>query len=353
MNNRNKYRNKQIKYKNKTTGIGKQKFFISIEVVVIIYLLLPFITTTASQNNNNEVSEHYSQEYEEYTLMSTEDVDTSLKGKVSNLFSLSYIDELKNNIPIPNKTNLNDVAGIFSKNYIVDSRTGVDLNLFDFNKFNSADLKLKNDSGAKVLIFHTHSQETYSDSKGVHEGVIGLGNALEKELEEKYGIEVIHNTQSFDIVNGQVNRTGSYERMSPVIKNILENNPSIELVIDLHRDGVPDDVKKVATVNGKPTAKVMLVNGLCSRNVNGVATPIKDLVNPYIEENLALGYQLKSTADELYPNLFTKTYLHAYRYSLYMRPKSALVEIGAQTNTYQEALNAIEPLAKTIATVVK
>ena len=76
----------------------------------------------------------------------------------------------------------------------------------------------------------------FADSKDISEGIIGAGNRLAKNLEEKYGIKCLHITDSFDTVNGKVQRDGAYERAEPVIKKVLAENPSIELVIDLHRE---------------------------------------------------------------------------------------------------------------------
>ena len=75
--------------------------------------------------------------------------------------------------------------------------------------------------------------------------------------------------------------------------------------------------------------------------------------NPYILDNLAFSFQAQVLANEYYPGLTRKIYLKAYRYNMHLCPKSMLVEVGAQTNTLEEAMNAMEPLADIIDKVIK
>ena len=103
-------------------------------------------------------------------------------------------------------------------------------------------------------------------------------------------------------------------------------------------------------VNGKPTAQIMFFNGLSFSKRNG---PIDYLQNPYIGENLSLSLQLKLACEKYYPGFTRKVYLKSLRYNLHLRPKSLLVEAGAQTNTLQEMLNAMEPLAYVLNQVLK
>ena len=54
----------------------------------------------------------------------------------------------------------------------------------------------------------------------------------------------------------------------------------------------------------------------------------------------------------MYPGLARRIYLKGYRYNMHFRPKSILVEVGAQTNTYEEAENAMKPLAEILNKVL-
>ena len=199
----------------------------------------------------------------------------------------------------------------------------------------------------KVLIFHTHGHEGYIGKEQY--GVLDVGEHLAQILREKYGIAVIHHTALYD--NEGTN--GAYIRMAAGVEKILEEYPSIEVMIDLHRDGVDDDIHLMKNVNGQDTAQVMLVNGVCQQlNDQGELVPIDYLYNPYLEENLALSFRLKMASDVLYPGYMRHLYLARWQYSTYMRPLSMLLEVGAQTNTMEEAMAAAEPFAEVLYTVL-
>jgi stage II sporulation protein P len=113
---------------------------------------------------------------------------------------------------------------------------------------------------------------------------------------------------------------------------------------------VEEDTHLVTTVNGKPTAKIMFFNGLCRTTASGDLT---SLTNPYLQDNLAFSLQMQLAAAEKYPGLTRKIYLKGYRYNMHYCPKSLLVEVGAQNNTFEEGMNAMEPLAELLAEVLE
>ena len=207
----------------------------------------------------------------------------------------------------------------------------------------------------KILIFHTHSTESFADSRAGEpdDTVVGLGSLLAYILNVQYHIPVVHDVGNYDVVKGKEAREGSYERMSRGVEKILQKYPSIEITIDLHRDGVPDDVRLVHDINGVPTARMMFFNGVTCLNDNGVPKAMPDLPNPYLYDNLALSLQLQLAANELYPGLMRRIYIKPYRYSLYLEPKSILVEVGANTSTVAEAKNAMWPLAQILTAVLE
>ncbi len=204
-------------------------------------------------------------------------------------------------------------------------------------------------AGPQILIYHTHSQETYADySAGNPEAtVVGVGNYLTQLLQQK-GYQVIHDTTVYDLVNGKLDRNHAYNYALDGITGILQKYPSIQVVLDVHRDGVNEDLHMVSEVNGKPTAPIMFFNGM-SQTPEG---PIEYLQNPYKKENLAFSLQMQLDAAAYYPGLTRKIYLKGLRYNLHLRPRSSLIEVGAQTNTYGEALNAMEPLAEVLDMVL-
>ncbi len=254
------------------------------------------------------------------------------------------------------KQNYSDLNYLRKNFYTIDSKTDLLDGEVDGEKFLSTDFSIDTETdGPKILIFHTHSHESFADSDmtlGLEEGIVGAGERLKTILEEEYGIETMHCTESFDYVDSKMTTTGAYERMEPVIEQILEENPTIEIAIDLHRDGVADDTRLVTDIDGKPTAQIMFFNGLSRIYENGVLVAAEGLDNPYLEDNLAFSFAMKYAGDKLYPGLVRRNYLNAYRYSLNMLPKSLLVEVGAQTNTKEEIFNAMEPLAEILVNVI-
>ena len=239
---------------------------------------------------------------------------------------------------------LHDFQYFLNEFYVVDASTYVD-GLLDADMFMSMDLSIQMaGEEPKVLIYHTHSQEAFADSRsGVwQDTVVGLGDRLKNELEERYHIPVLHVTDTFDVIDGVTDRSEAYTYAEEKIWQVLAQYPSIEVIIDLHRDGVDEDTRLVTSINGKDTAQMMLLNGLCRTTTNG---PISYLQNDYLTENLAFSFQVQRKAAEYYPTLMRKIYLRSYQYNLHILPRCLLVECGAQTNTVEEAQNAMPLLA--------
>ena len=235
----------------------------------------------------------------------------------------------------------------FLKNnfYIVENNTDISSEVLNGEKLLNKDMRIQTDSGEpQILIYHTHSQEGFVDSVAGDNSttIVGVGDYLTELLQEDYGYNVIHNRNVYDFIDGELDRNRAYALAEEDVKRILEENPSIEVIIDLHRDGVKEETHLVTEVNGKPTAQFMFFNGLSYSKRNGV---IDYLPNPYIEDNLALSLQLKLASEQYYPGLSRRIYLKSLRYNLHLRPKCLLVEAGAQTNTLEEMMNAMEPLA--------
>ena len=252
--------------------------------------------------------------------------------------------------------NLHNFNYLTNRIFLVDPETillPTDINVYSFL---AADLTINtNVTGPQVLIFHTHSGEMFIDSDPAQPmtGVMGTGRYLAEILANTHGIETMHYTGRFDFVDGRSMRPGAYERMEPVIKQILADNPSIQVVIDLHRDGVgAHHGAFVRDINGKETAQIMFFNGLSRHNRGGQGVDIAHLPNPYQFENLNFSFRLQLAANQLYPGLARRVYLRAFRYSLHMLPLSTLVEVGNQFNTRAQANNAMYPLANIIAAVV-
>ena len=153
----------------------------------------------------------------------------------------------------------------------------------------------------------------------------------------------------YDYRDGKLDRSRAYTYALEGIQGILQKYPSIEVVLDLHRDGVAEGTRLVTEINGKPTAKIMFFNGT-SQTPDG---PIEYLPNPNREANLAFSFQMQLKAAGMYPGFTRKIYLKGLRYNQHVRARSTLIEVGAQTNTYEEARNAMEPLAHILDQVLR
>ncbi len=245
-----------------------------------------------------------------------------------------------------------DFDFVMNSFYTVDKTTSMTKEQLDAPALVQMDMRMKTDnSQPQILIYHSHSQEEFIDSipGDVSTTIVGVGEYLASLLRDTYGYQVIHVTDTFDIVDGKLDRDKAYTYAQERVSAILEENPSVEVVIDLHRDGVPEGKRLVTNVNGKETAKIMFFNGLSRTKKNG---DITYLPNPYIRENLAFSLQMMLETKKYYPDLARTIYLRGYRYNLHLRPKTLLVECGAQTNTVQEEMNAMEPLADVLNKVL-
>ena len=284
-----------------------------------------------------------------YEVLAKEASDEAYIDEDGNLISAveKSIEENEANRITINREKQKDYDYLVQNFYRIDRTTTISSDQLNAAELLAKDLTINTDAGGPViLIYHTHSQEGYADSDGTEAmTVVGLGDYLATLLQEIYGIPVLHDKGQYDLPS----RDSAYSKAEPAITQILKDNPSIQVVIDLHRDGVAEGTRLVSQVNGKDTAKIMFFNGLSRTTANG---DISYLPNPYIQDNLAFSLQMQLAAAELYPDFTRPIYLKGYRYNMHLCPKSLLVEVGAQTNTFAEAKNAMEPLAHLLAQVL-
>ena len=191
---------------------------------------------------------------------------------------------------------LKDYQTLVKKHYCIDGTTGSNGSQLNLEKLLKKNMKLKSDvDGPQILIYHTHSLEGYRDSKSgdKDESVVGLGDYLTEILTERYGFQVLHDRSTYDS-----DRDRAYGVAGPALQKILKDNPSIEVVIDLHRDGVAEDTYLLTEVNDTVMAPVMFFNGLSYTNKNGALASLK---NPNQQTNLAFSLQMELIASEYYP----------------------------------------------------
>lgn len=246
---------------------------------------------------------------------------------------------------------LEDFDYLLANYYTVDEGTMADAALLDADVLLQKDLRLAQDASVpQILIYHTHSQEAFFDSEegDPEDSIVGMGEVLAEELRTVYGYNVIHDTGVYDLVDGVLDRSASYDYAREAVQEILREHPTIEVIIDLHRDGV-EGQKFVTEVDGQPASMIMFFNGI-SRDSQD--QPLSWLQNPYTQENLAFSLQLQLAAERLYPGFTRNIYLKAERFNLHLRPRSLLIEAGTQLNTVEEEKNAMKPLARLLHLVL-
>ncbi len=243
---------------------------------------------------------------------------------------------------------LSDYGTLVERFYTIDANTMAGTEQLNIEKLLAQDVSIDREAqGPQILIYHTHSQEGFVDSVpgDVSTTIVGVGERLAQILQEEYGYSVLHHTGQYDVDS----RDDAYGEALPALKQLLAENPTIQVVIDLHRDQMPEETKLVMDLDGRPTARFMFFNGLSRTKQSG---EIDYLQNENIEMNLAASFQMQLKCEEYYPGLTRKIYLKGYRYNMHLCPRTLLVELGAQNNTVEEAMNACDPLAHVIHMVL-
>ncbi|MBU5430193.1 stage II sporulation protein P [Kineothrix sp. MSJ-39] len=247
----------------------------------------------------------------------------------------------------PDLTPYQDFDTLLQTFYVLDSTTYIDNTELNIDKLLNQDLTIaKGSEKPQILIYHTHAQEGYADSVegDLSTTVVGAGDQLASLLEER-GFCVLHDRGIYD-----TDRDYAYSVAAPALQQILTEHPSIEVIIDLHRDGVGEDTHLVTEYQGQKTAQFMFFNGLSRTRKAG---EIPYLVNENRDANLAFSFQMQLKCQQYYPGLARRIYLKGYRYNMQYRARSLLVELGAQTNTLEEVHNAVPLLADVIASVLE
>lgn len=199
-----------------------------------------------------------------------------------------------------------------------------------------------------VLILHTHTTESYTkdgeayaesaDYRTLDEAynMVSIGAEVARKLEAG-GVSVLHDR----LLHDYPSYNGSYTHARKAIQKVLEENPAIQLVLDLHRDAADTpagQLRTAAQVQGEDSAQLMLVVG---SNASGRR-------HPDWERNLALALQLQSCLEACAPGITRPIVLRGQRFNQDLSPGALLVEVGAAGNTHAEAIRAADVLAEAI-----
>lgn len=202
----------------------------------------------------------------------------------------------------------------------------------------------------RVLIVHTHTSEAYADSPGGRstddsQNVVRIGKEIADSL-NRAGIITIHDTTK----NDQPDYNGSYKNALSIIQKNLLAHPSLEIVLDIHRDytvrdsGTPSELhlKPTQTEDGKNAAQIMFV----------VGTDAMDLHHPDWRHNLSFATKIQNRLNEIHPNLCRPINVRTERFNQHMTKGSMIIEVGSSTNTLKEAIRAGGYIAEAIADVI-
>lgn len=192
-----------------------------------------------------------------------------------------------------------------------------------------------NNAKKRVLIYHTHTTEAFkpaqNDSFYEQYNIVGVGDVLKRELEKNYNIEVIH-----DKTIHNTSYLESYKRSGETLDKYLSEIEDFDLILDLHRDSLDNKNLVTADIDGKSVAKIMCV---VAKN------------NPNYLDNEELAMDLTSLANDLYPGLARSVFYYERGSNAFNQTKSsklALIEMGAQLNTMEEAINSAKLLSNVI-----
>lgn len=243
-------------------------------------------------------------------------------------------------------------GNIVEKQYNAKSATSVYNNIFLRNTTSShtvnikiefekkATLSIKDKSKPSVLIFHTHTTESFemadngwytasysTRSQDNKHNMVRVGDEITKQLTDA-GFNVIHDTTIHDLTYN-----GAYQRSREVVAKILKENPTIQVVLDVHRDAIYQSdgtrIKPVANIGGKKAAQIMIIAGCQDGNV-------KDF--PRWQENLVSALQLHNQLESEYKGIMRPILFSSRKYNMDLTPCSLLVEFGSDSNTLEEAV---------------
>ncbi|MCY6354844.1 stage II sporulation protein P [Clostridium sp. ZS2-4] len=198
-------------------------------------------------------------------------------------------------------------------------------------------LKKKLSAKPEVLIYHTHTCESYKPN-GINtmnktQNVCAVGEELKKELQEKYGISVIHDTTVHDAAA----YAQSYDRSEVTLNKYMKEYGNFKLIIDLHRDSVENKKAVTTRINDEDMARFMFVMAK---------------KNPHFDKNMKIVNNMIKVSEKLYPGFSKGIFYYNYGRKFFNQAVSdnaVLIEVGSHINTVNEAKASSKYLARIIA----
>lgn len=337
----------------------KVNFYIGLLIIILILFLIRLVSVLSSNKERGGLA------YVQLLNIGAPIIETQIYDEgiyAENRLSLANVllevvglNHFTYDKVISNELSLFNVTG-----NMVNESDSENKNIFTFNPFEISDesiskvepaqvstnikiydpsLKKQLDqSKPEILIYHTHTQENYSaddgDSTDENTNVVGVGNVLAKELQDNYGIYVIH-----DKTDHCVSYNDSYSRSASTVDYYLKKYGDFKLIIDLHRDSLKDKSATTVQVDGMNAAKVMFVNAKNSTRY---------------EKNKELTEKIFNKTSELFPGLPRKILTYNRGKNAFNQSKSdacVLFEFGSNCNTPQEAQLTAQCMARVIAEI--
>lgn len=302
------------------------------------------VSGTASLPQDNSVSQTPATESDPASQVTTESSVSSASPTASSNEKLLPVKETK----VGSGNIKSGVVEVLSKlkNYTID----IDQYLAE-----RPDVHIKDTTAPQVLIVHTHTSEAYMDSftgtypesfdprtKDASHSVIRVGDVLTQKLNEA-GIATIHDTTYHD----DPAYNGAYTRSMQTTQKYLEKYPSIQVVLDVHRDSLTQadgtKLKPTVTINGKKAAQIMIVSGCDDDGSIGY---------PEWQYNMRFGLRLQKEIATKYSGLARPLYTWNIRYNQHLTHGSLLVEFGTDANTDEEVSYSAELFADALIGVL-
>lgn len=230
----------------------------------------------------------------------------------------------------------------------VYNRTSFDL---DASVLREGTVDVNLGEGPQILIVHSHGSEAYSQNDGdtyeesdpyrttdCTHNVVKVGEEMATVF-RAHGFQVIHDTTLFDYPS----YNEAYDRSKAAVEQWLEKYPTIQVVLDVHRDALEGSegeiYKMVSTEAGEKVAQVMMVIGSSGGGADF----------PRWKDNLAFAVLLQRNLVRGYTSLARPIVLRNSRYNQQLLPGSILVEVGGHGNTLTEAIDGARLWADNVA----
>lgn len=280
-------------------------------------------TENTNENIEKNEQENKTETKEEITLASTEATKTEIvtQNPITESYNVQY-----GNVKIKNQTTYTLTQDMLKPDITIDNKN--------------------------ILIFHTHSCESYTPSEkypytqtgnyrttDLNYTVTRVGTELENYLKQ-YNLNVTHDTSYHDYPA----YNGSYTRSLQTVENILQTYSS-DIIIDLHRDAIgsrPDYA---------PTVKIG--EDYCAQIMFVIGTNEGGLWHPNWNQNLKFAIKVQEKAEEMYPGLFKPIMLTTSRYNQHTGKYANIIEVGATGNTLEQCLNSMKYLSSVMNEVLK